>query len=99
MLCFLCYHRLCNKSNTTGVTSGAGTAYPSGAPEFTPVFSGIRVARSLVLCVVFGITLFAILSFLIFGHCDVCPSIYGYRLPFWYLQTFLKLSLGCCMIK
>ena len=25
---------------TTGATSGAGTVYPSGAPEFTPVFSG-----------------------------------------------------------
>jgi hypothetical protein len=24
--------------NTTGVTSGAGTAYPSRAPEFTPGF-------------------------------------------------------------
>ena len=24
--------------NSRGVTSGAGTAYPSGAPEFTPVF-------------------------------------------------------------
>jgi hypothetical protein len=24
--------------NTTGATSGAGTAYPSGAPEFTPGF-------------------------------------------------------------
>jgi hypothetical protein len=23
-------------SNMTGVISGAGTAYPSGAPEFTP---------------------------------------------------------------
>ena len=23
---------------TTGVTSGAATAYPSGAPEFTPGF-------------------------------------------------------------
>jgi len=22
----------------TGITSGAGTAYPSGAPEFTPGF-------------------------------------------------------------
>jgi hypothetical protein len=22
----------------TGATSGAGTAYPSGAPEFTPAF-------------------------------------------------------------
>ena len=27
----------------TGVTSGAGTAYPSRAPEFTLFFSGVRV--------------------------------------------------------
>jgi hypothetical protein len=27
--------------NTTGATRGAGTAYPFGAPEFTPVFSGV----------------------------------------------------------
>ena len=26
-------------SNTTGATSGTGTTDPSGAPEFTPVFS------------------------------------------------------------
>lgn len=25
---------------------GAGTAYLSGAPEFTPLFSGVRVIRS-----------------------------------------------------
>ena len=31
----------------------AGTAYPSGAHEFTPVFSGVHNARSLVLCVCF----------------------------------------------
>jgi hypothetical protein len=30
-------------------TSGAGTAYP----ELTPIFSGVRVIRSLVLCVCF----------------------------------------------
>ena len=30
-------------SNMTGVTSGAGTANPSRAPEFTPVFSGVQV--------------------------------------------------------
>ena len=35
---FLTYHRVCNKSNTTGVHSGAGTANPSGAPELTPGF-------------------------------------------------------------
>jgi len=27
------------------VTCRAGTTYPSGAPEFTPVFSGVRVGR------------------------------------------------------
>jgi hypothetical protein len=35
-------------SNTTGATSGAGTVYSSGAPEFTPCFSEFTVARSLV---------------------------------------------------
>ena len=28
-------HRICIYINTTGATSGAGAAYPSGAPEFT----------------------------------------------------------------
>ena len=32
-------------------TSGAGSAYPSGAPEFTLGFSGVRVTRSLALYV------------------------------------------------
>jgi hypothetical protein len=35
---------------TTGVTCGVGTAYPSGASEFTLGFIGVR---SLVLCVFF----------------------------------------------
>ena len=50
---FMTYHRVCNQINTTGVTSGAGTAYPFGASEFTPDFSGFRVTRFLVLCVCF----------------------------------------------
>ena len=47
------YDWVCNKSNTTDATCGAGYAYPSGAPEFIPVLSGIHVAQSLVVCVVF----------------------------------------------
>ena len=35
---FATYHRVCNQINMTGSTSGAGTAYLSGAPEFTPEF-------------------------------------------------------------
>ena len=46
---FMIYHRVCNYINMMGVTSGAGTAYPSGETEFTPVFSWVRV--TLVLCV------------------------------------------------
>ena len=41
-----------DKSNTTCVTSGAGTADLSGAPDVILVFSGVRVAQSLVFCVV-----------------------------------------------
>ena len=28
---FMTYHKVCNQANRTGITSGAGTAYPSGA--------------------------------------------------------------------
>ena len=46
----LCSHRMCNQINTTSTTSGAGTAYPPGAPGITPVFSGVQVTRSLISC-------------------------------------------------
>ena len=54
-------------------TSGTGTAYPSGEPEFTPVFSGVRVTRSLVLCVCFVDRYLSFCPFS-FGHCVFCPS-------------------------
>jgi hypothetical protein len=41
-----------------GATSGAGTAYPSGAPEFTPIFSEVCVTWSLVLMCMFYRSLF-----------------------------------------
>ena len=47
------YPIVCNFSNMASTTIGAGTAYPSGAPEFTPGVCGVRVARSLALCVLF----------------------------------------------
>ena len=65
------------KSNTMCATCGAGTAYLYGAPEFTPVYIGVRSTRSLVFCVMFWRSLFV--PFL--GHCVVCPSIYGFWLP------------------
>ena len=63
-------------------TGGAGTEYPSGTPEFTPSFSGVPVTRSLVLCVCFVDR-----CYFSFDHCVVCPSIYGFWLSLWYLQT------------
>ena len=52
-----------------------------------PVFSGVRVTRSLVLYVCFVDRCLSFCS-LSFGHCVVCSSlIYGLWLPLWYLQT------------
>jgi hypothetical protein len=48
---------------TTDATNGAGIDYHSGAHEFTPVFSGVRVIQSLVLCVMFCRSSFVLLSF------------------------------------
>ena len=35
---FMTYHNVCIKNNTMGATCGVGTAYPPGAPKFTPGF-------------------------------------------------------------
>ena len=59
-----------------GATSGARTAYPSGVHEFTPGFNGVRVTRSLVVCVCFVDRCLSFFPFS-FVHCVVCPSIYG----------------------
>jgi hypothetical protein len=54
-----------------------------------PVVSGVRVIRSLVLCVCFVDRCFSFCTFS-FGHCVVCSSsICGFWLPIWHLQTFL----------
>ena len=55
-----------DSSNTMGVTRGEETAYPSGAPEFTPILSGVHVSRSLVFCVVFCRSLFVLLVIMFF---------------------------------
>jgi hypothetical protein len=55
-----------------------------------PVFSGVRVTRSLVLyvCFVDRCLSFCVFSF---GHCVVCSSsIYGFWLSLWYLQALLR---------
>jgi hypothetical protein len=56
------YHRGFNKSNSTDATCWTITAYPSESPGFTPVFSGVRGALSLVFCAMFCRSLFVLLS-------------------------------------
>ena len=55
----------------------------------SPVFSGVRVARSWVLCVCFVDRCLSFCTFS-FGHCVVWSSlIYWFLLHLWYLQTLL----------
>ena len=52
----------------------------------TPVFSGVCVSRSLVLCVCFVDRCLSFCTFS-FGHCIICTSsIYGFWLPLGYLR-------------
>ena len=85
------------QSNTTGATSEAKTVCPSGAPESTPGFSGVRVTRSLFFCVVFCRSLFVPLSF--FFWPSVCclsfffwPSVCCLSFELWILITPLVSS-------
>jgi hypothetical protein len=48
-----------------------------------------------VFCVVFCRSLFVLLSF---GNCSVCPNIYIFSLPLWYLQTSYFSSLSCFIL-
>jgi hypothetical protein len=64
-----------------------------------PVFSGVRVTRSLVLyvCFVGQCSSFCTISF---GHCAVCSSsIYGFWLPLWYLHTLLTSLSGFNLVS
>ena len=56
---FMTFQRVCIQSTTTGPTSGAGTAYPSGAPEFT---TGFYWGSCYYFCVMFCRSLFVVLA-------------------------------------
>ena len=68
-------------------------------PSSPPVFSGVRINRSLVLYVCFVDRCLSFCTFS-FGHCVVCPSsIYGFWLPLWHLQTLLEDATGVMRIR
>ena len=77
-------------SNTTGATSGARTAYPSGAPEFTSVFSGVCVTRSLVLCVIFVDRVCSLVLFVLAIVLSVLLRFTDSDYPFGIIKLFLK---------
>ena len=56
-------HRVFNQIKTTGATSGAGTTYPSGAPEFTVAFQWSSCYSIFSLMFMFCRSLFSLLSF------------------------------------
>ena len=84
---FMTYHRVYNQINTTGATNEAGTAHPSGAPDFTPVFSRVRVTLSVVLCVSFVGRCLSCCTFS-FGHCVVLLRYTDYDYPFGIFKLF-----------
>jgi hypothetical protein len=87
---FMTYHRVCNYIIMTGATSGAGTTHPSEHLSSPPVFRGVRIAWSFVLCVCFVDRCLSFCTFS-YGHCVVCSSsVYIFWLPLWYLQALLK---------
>ena len=67
--------------------SGAGTAYPSGAPEFSPVFNAVRFAQSLVFCAVFCRSFLFFLPLYCLTFFDlwllITPSNFTYKFQFY----------------
>ena len=88
---FMTYHQVCNKSNMTGATCGAGTAYPFKAPEFTPGFQwgSCCLILTLVFCVGFCRSLF-VCPFVLFLLTIVLSVLRFTASDIWYLQTFLN---------
>ena len=65
-------------------------------PEYltSPSFCGIHATWSLALCVCFVDRCLSFSPFS-FSHCVFCPSISGFWLPLWYLQTLLLKKAMC----
>jgi hypothetical protein len=83
----------CQMMFMTGVTSGAGIAYPVWSHEFTMISSGIRVPHTFVCFVVFLVfcrSLFVLLSFYFWSlhFISFFLTVYGFWLSLSYLQTF-----------
>ena len=74
-------------SNMTGITCGAGTVNPPRGHAITPAYSGVRVAKSLIVCVM-------CLSFFLFA---IVLSILLQFIESDYLFAIFKLFLNVCV--
>jgi hypothetical protein len=99
--CTWSIHFLHAEYNTTDATSGARTAYHSGVHEFNPVFSGVRVTRSLVLCVVLCRSFVVLLSFFCWSlrclsidlRILICKLVFVFCFHFMLVFTWLQCEL------
>ena len=76
-------------------------AYPSGAPEFTAAFSGVRVTRSVVLCVCFVDRRCPFVLFLLVIVLSVPLRYTDSDYPFGIFKLFLSFctfSFGHCVV-
>ena len=73
-------HRVCKKSNITGITSRTEAAYPSGAPEFTLDLGGAHVVQSLLFAIVLSVLL-------------ITASDYTFGIPKTFLKRYAILKL------
>ena len=77
------YNLTNNKKNLTPVwwsrIKQMSSSYHQNFNFISPVFSGVRFTRSLVICVCFVDRCLSFCPFS-FGHCVVCPSTYGFCL-------------------
>ena len=87
---FMTYHRICNQINTTGTISGAGTAYNSGAPAFTPDFQWGSCYSIFSCMCIFCRSLFVLLYFFFWSLQSVLLRYTDSDYPFGYLQALLK---------
>ena len=80
----------CNQINTTSVTSGAGTAYPSGAPAFTPGLQRGSYFSIFSFICMFCRSLFVLLYFFFWPLCSVFLRYTDSDYPFGIFKLFLK---------
>ena len=69
------------------------TAYPSGAPEFIPGFSGVRVTRSFVLSVCLYVDLCPFVLFLLTIVLSFPFRFMDSNYPFGIFKLFLNISM------